>query len=282
MEIIAAFILTIIAIMMGILSSIIGVGGGFIMVPLLILIYNLKAHIAIGTSIVTVFFTAISATIVYFKQKRIDWKLGALTAILTIPTAYLGAYATKFFDSRTLSGIFGIVLALVGLRIILGSGFLLKRKEKTHKNQVMLKTNNLKGWHRKLIDASGVVFDYNVNLTLGLLLLPLCGFASGFLGVGGGTMIVPVYVIVMNIPIHLAVATSLFAMIFTSTSGAWAHILLNNVSLEYAIPLIIGMVTGAQIGTRIAKRLKSKTMEFIFGLIIMIIGIFMAVTKLLA
>ncbi|MEM2338720.1 MAG: sulfite exporter TauE/SafE family protein, partial [Nitrososphaerales archaeon] len=124
MEIIAAFILTIIAIMMGILSSIIGVGGGFIMVPLLILIYNLKAHIAIGTSIVTVFFTAISATIVYFKQKRIDWKLGALTAILTIPTAYLGAYATKFFDSRTLSGIFGIVLALVGLRIILGSGFL--------------------------------------------------------------------------------------------------------------------------------------------------------------
>ncbi len=276
-------ILIILATLIGILSSSMGVGGGFIIVPLLVLVYDLKAHIAIGTSITTVLFSALSATIGYFKQKRIDWKLGIITAISTIPTAHLGAYTTKFFESKVLSSIFGIALALVGLRMISGTVFFFKQKGRVYDNSLLSKSNNLqKGWHRKLIDASGITFDYYIkNPILGFLLLSLCGFASAFLGVGGGVMIVPLYVIVMGMPIHLATATSVFSIIFTSLSGAWAHILLGNISLEYAIPLIIGVVTGAQIGTRVAKRLKSKIMQFTFGLMILFIGTFMAITKLL-
>ncbi|MCS7116744.1 MAG: sulfite exporter TauE/SafE family protein [Nitrososphaerales archaeon] len=280
LEILTALILTILAVLIGTFSSIVGVGGGFIIIPLLILVYNLKAHVAMGTSLTTVLFTAISATIVYLKQRRIDWKLGIITVLLTIPTSYMGAYSTKFFESKVLSGIFGIALALIGLRMILGSGLLYRRKE-SDEGTIAKLSSSQKGWYRKLVDASGSVFEYRIRTIPGFLLLPLCGFVASFLGVAGGIIIVPVYVLVMKVPIHLATATSLFTIIFTSISGAYAHLLLGNISLEYAIPLIIGTVTGAQIGTRIAKRLKSKLIQFIFGLLMISVGIFMAVTRLL-
>ena len=87
--------LIILGLLISILSSILGVGGGFLIVPSLVILYGLNAEIAIGTSLATIVFTSISATIVYHKQNLIDWKLGLLTASLSVPAASLGAYISR-------------------------------------------------------------------------------------------------------------------------------------------------------------------------------------------
>ena len=132
-----------------------------------------------------------------------------------------------------------------------------------------------------MVDSRGEVFQYYVKGHAGLALLFLGGFVSGFLGVGGGIVVVPVYNTVMGVPIHLAVATSMFAMIFNSISGLAVHIFLGNMVVEYAIPLVLGIVSGTQIGAKISRSLRSRILEEVFAAAILIIAIWMVVSRLL-
>lgn len=94
-------------------------------------------------------------------------------------------------------------------------------------------------------------------------------------------MIVPALQIIAGLPLHLAVATSMFTMIFTSTSSGMTHILLGNVMYDYALFLIIGIVVGAQVGARVAKRLKSSALERVFGITMLLIAVYLLFTKVL-
>ena len=105
------------------------------------------------------------------------------------------------------------------------------------------------------MDARGTIFEYDADLYMGLALLFLGGFASGFLGIGGGFIVVPILAVVMGLPMHIAVATSMLTMIFTSISGASTHIMLGNVIIAYAIPLVLGIVL---VTTRAPSRKKTE------------------------
>jgi len=87
----------------------IGVGGGFLIVPILVLIYGISTHLAVGTSAVMVVFTAVSSTFAYARQKRIDHKLGLILAIGSIPGAVVGAYATSRINERLGLAIWGLL-----------------------------------------------------------------------------------------------------------------------------------------------------------------------------
>jgi uncharacterized membrane protein YfcA len=93
-----------------------GVGGGIFVVPILVLAFSLETRQAVGTSLVMIIFTALSATAAYYPQKRIDWKIGIAAAMVTVPGAAIGAYATQLFSSRNLAIIFGAVLFLMLIR----------------------------------------------------------------------------------------------------------------------------------------------------------------------
>jgi uncharacterized membrane protein YfcA len=262
------FILFLISIGVGIISSLTGIGGGSFIVPVLIMFFNISTHKAIGTSLLIVIFTAISSTFAYYKQKRIDYKNGLYLIIGTIPGALIGSYLTIFFSSRELALLFGFFLIFISFRIIY------KAFKKDENNKKYREIKNKKYYsYVEIIDSKGEVFKYYANTPLGIIFSIFAGISSGMFGIGGGALAVPIMHIIVGMPMHIAIATSMFTMIFTSISGVIGHILLGNVLIELAIPLCIGIIFGTQIGALIARKLKARILEIIFGLILIIISL---------
>jgi uncharacterized membrane protein YfcA len=260
-------LLAIAAVAVGLASSMLGIGGGSMIVPILTLIFGLEIHQAIGTSLFSVIFMSISSSIAYSRQKRIDYLLCLLLAVGTIPGGMIGAYATKFVDSSKMIAIFGAVLIFVAFRF-------LKRKKKPGSNVKSVH----RGWRRIIIDSMGEKFEYNANVYLGVVFSLLGGFVAGFLGLGGGSIMVPVLRLIVGLPMHLAVSASMFIMVLTSISGSLIHLNLGNIQPQYALPVMAGMVLGAQIGARFARRTSGKHLQAMFGLLLLIIGVRMILT----
>jgi uncharacterized membrane protein YfcA len=265
----------------GFVGALLGIGGGVIVVPILVLVFLLNTQVAVGTSLSMILFTALASTYAYYRQKRIDWKVGIATALVTAPGALIGAYATKFFSSRDLAIILGVSIFCIAI------GMLYRSSHPPHKteNRTGPSAENIasprKRWTRRLVDSTGKAFEYDASIYSGLVLLFVGGLASGFLGIGGGLIVVPILTALVGLPMHIAVATSMLAMIFTSISGVSTHIMLGNVRIEYVVPLAIGIVFGAQAGARAAKRLRSATLERVFAVAVLMIGIVLIVTRIL-
>jgi hypothetical protein len=257
-------LLPLLAFPVGVLAAMVGVGGGIFIVPLLTLIYDFKTPEAIGTSLAMIIFTSIFSTVSYSRQKRIDYKLGLILSIATIPGAIIGALVANAINPAQLGLIFGVFLIFVALRMLITYNF---GKSKTKKIDML--------WHRKIIDSAGTVFEYYSDLKKGGPLSFFGGFFSGLLGIGGGVVMVPIMHFLMDFPMHLAVATSMFIMIFTSLAGASVHFTLGNVHLEYMLLLCIGIIFGTQVGAYASKRTSGKNLRRIFGIIVILISILM-------
>jgi len=254
-------VLPALAFLVGIIASMTGVGGGVFIVPVLTLIYGFEPAHASGTSLAAIVFTSLSSTLSYKRQKRIDYLVGVALTGTTVPGAFLGSYVTSLVSKQALGLAFSFFLMFVALRMFLG--FTAFKK---------LRMEN-RGWNRKVIDSEGVVFSYKTNLWYAPLLGFLGGFFSGLLGIGGGALLVPAMHLVMNVPMHLAVATSMFTMIFTSLSGTFTHLWLGNVRLEYSAFLALGVVFGAQIGAWTARRVSGKGLRRMFAVVLLIAGL---------
>jgi len=271
MEAVALILLVPIAILVGIFAALSGVGGGLIVVPILVNLYGFSTHQAVGTSSAMIVFTALSSSWAYWRQRRIDLPLGLVSALLTVPSAVAGALLTTQVTSTQLKLIFGGMVMLVSIRLLTRARWALWKSTGTVQKS---------GWRRRIRDAKGNIYEYYVNLPLGIGFLIVSGLVAGFLGIGGGLIIVPLYTMLLSVPIHLAVATSLFTMIFSSLSAASSHLLLGNVKLEFALTLAVGIVVGTQLGARLAARVKRATMERIYSIVILAISIWLISSNL--
>jgi hypothetical protein len=271
-------LLVLVGLFSGFLGGLLGVGGGIVVVPILILAFDLQAQQAVGTSLVMIIFTALSATFAYSRQKRLDWKVGIMGALVTVPGAAIGAYMTQFLSSTSLTILFGVFLLFIAASMFRRSYTTTDRDKEPRVKAESKATRGI--WNRKMIDAYGNIFQYDASIYRGLALLFLGGVASGFFGIGGGLIVVPILSSIVGLPMHIAVATSMLTMIFTSISGASTHIMLGHVLLEYAAPLLIGIVIGAQLGARTAKHLKSVSLERVFALVVLGFGILLILTRL--
>lgn len=243
-----------------------GIGGGVFIVPalqLLPLSVGFSPQMAAGTSLTMILFTALSSTGGYTRQKRIDYKIGLLLATITVPGAFVGAYLTEIIAEQMLILIFALFLLYVASRMIFSYNLSIFKSLTDRKHCKV----------RRLTDSEGKVFEYFEDIKLGLPLSFFAGFFSGLLGIGGGALMVPILHFALCFPIHLAVATSAFIMIFTSISGVATHVHLGNVQFDYAIILSIGVIVGAQIGAYVAKRTSSKNLRKIFGLVLVVISL---------
>jgi uncharacterized membrane protein YfcA len=273
-------LLIIVGLLTGFMGGMLGVGGGIIVVPILVLAFNLESREAAGTSLVMVMFTALSSTAAYYRQKRIDWKIGLAAATVTVPGALIGAYATQLFNSNTLAVIFGVALLLMAAAMIRRTFRMSKRPTRDFGSTEIESKLQRGVWRRRIVDSAGQIFQYDARIYSALLLLFFGGLASGFLGIGGGLIVVPILVAYVGLPMHIAVATSMLTMIFTAISGVSTHILLGDVLIDYAIPLVIGILIGSQLGARTARRLKSANLERVFALVVLVMGIMMIITRL--
>ncbi len=258
--------LPVLALFIGIIAAMLGIGGGVFTVPalqLLPLSIEFSPQLAAGTSLTVIVFKSLSSTSGYARQKRIDYRVGLLLVTVTIPGAFLGAYLTNIIPKEFLILVFALFLLYVGSRMILSYNL----------GESKTLANSRTSWSRRLIDSDGKIFEFAANVKLGLLLSFFAGVSSGLLGIGGGALMVPILHFALSFPMHLAVATSVFVMVFTSVSGVATHLYFGNVQFEYALILGVGVIFGAQIGAYISKRISSKNLRRIFGFLLIIVGL---------
>ena len=229
----------------GILGSMFGLGGGFLIVPLLN-IAGVDIRIAIGTSASAIFFNMLSSTIAYSRYRYVMYRAGFLLSTASIVTAYFGAQLTEVIDPDLLKTVFGFVLILVGLRMII--------------------TSSSSASEKRMLEWS--LRNYVVLVLGGCL----AGFMAGFLGVGGGIVNVPLLTS-LGFSMHYAVATSSMAITITSITSALTHHTLGNVDLGLLIFLVPSLVIGAQIGASIAKKTKSVTLKRGFAIVMWFIAL---------
>jgi uncharacterized membrane protein YfcA len=261
-------VLLLLGIGVGVPASMCGLGGGFILVPTLILVFNLAPQHAIAISLVAMCGTTISATLGYIKQKRVDYKLAVLYDIFDIPGVILGAYLTTILPQNILIGICGIfilVLSTLMLRDI--------RTKKEPKITCVKEIKAEKAWTRKVKDCTNHVFEYKIRKP-GFIVISslLSGLVTGLAGLGGGITDTTT-MILLGVPAHIAVASSEFAMALTNGVGVITHGFLQNIAIDYALPVTIGTIIGAQIGVFLAKRTKQKTLKTILTVIAMFFSV---------
>jgi uncharacterized membrane protein YfcA len=250
----------------GIIAAMLGVGGGFLNVPIINYIANEPIDIAIGTSLFIIVFTSFSATIGYARKRVIDFKLGLVLETASIPGAFLGAYLTGWISESILKAIFGVALIIIGIsmtfrnrrQIPCDSQKVLKEEKKSIKSGIL-------NWKRVINIVDGESYEYYINVPLGLAFAFVAGVASGLLGIGGGIVKVPLLNVALGVPMIITVATSMFMIIFTSLTGTFEHSMLGQVNWMIGGVMIIGAIIGAQIGCRLALKISPGLLRKIFG-----------------
>jgi uncharacterized membrane protein YfcA len=243
-----AVLLVGLGVVVGSFGTIIGVGGGFILVPVLLLVYpDDDPAIITSISLAVVFFNALSGSLGYAQLRRTDYRTGLPFALATVPGAIVGAAATNWLSRQAFDLTFGLLLIALSIYIATRagapSGGRLARLRPTAQ--------------RTITDSDGVTYGYSFNRELGIAISFLAGLMASFLGVGGGIIHVPAMVSLLNFPAHVATATSHFILVFTAFTGSVVHIVDGSLAEGWPrmIALAVGVVAGAQIGARLSGRL---------------------------
>jgi uncharacterized protein len=237
----------------------IGVGGGVFIVPLLTLAYGFTPAHAVGTSLLVIIFGGLSATIGYSRHKLVFFKVGLLLAIATVPGSIFGAFLTSVIPGSVLGLIFGVFLIAVALRMIFSNNLLRRKKPGAADSKVIWSEPEVLADKRRFLLAFGLCF--------------FGGLVSALLGIGGGLVFVPILSLVLLLPIHVVVATSMFMMVFTSLAGVMQHWTLGNVYLEYGLLLAIGAFVGAQVGSWVCKRVSGKKIQVVFSVALILLSV---------
>jgi uncharacterized protein len=250
MEMISTVPLLLIGFLTGSYGTLIGAGGGFVLLPVLLLLYPRESpEILTSISLAVVFFNALSGTQAYALMKRVDYKSGLLFSLAALPGAVLGALTTGYISRWLFDGILGILM--MG-----ASGYLLTpRKPKRVKGPPVLSGYRLS---RRLVESDGTEHAYDFNPVTGIMVSFLVGYISSLLGIGGGIIHVPVLVYLLHFPVHIATATSHFILANMAFTGTLTHILTGTFThgVHRTIYLSLGVLFGAQLGAHLSNRFK--------------------------
>ena len=262
-------VLILLGFFIGMFGTLIGAGGGFILMPILILSYpELSTESKTAISIVIVAANAISGSIAYARSGRIDFKAGLLFALFTIPGSILGVLTTQFIPIHLFNIVFGLLLIALSVYLLW--------KKKTIIPAVT--DSNLKRWKRhSLTDTTGTSYTYTYNQTRGILISVLVGYLSPVLGIGGGIIHVPALVQWLQFPVFIATATSHFILSIMATVSVIVHAIKGSYNdpkiLHMVIGLIIGVVPGAQVGAWLSHKMQSNTIIRALAICLGLVGI---------
>lgn len=233
-------------------GTMVGAGGGVLIVPALLISFHTTPEQAVGTSITVVFLNAVSGTASYARQHRIDYKAGLAFALASVPGAILGAFLTSFLSGR------GFDIGFAALLIALALFLMWRPVAETEYADSLIDAADADRWlvQRQHTDAYGATFHYQYDLRRGLAVSALVGVMSSVLGIGGGIIHVPVLIHLLGFPAHIATATSHFILVITAAVGAGTHLALGHVLMGPAILMGVGVIGGAQMGASIGKKLK--------------------------
>ncbi|MDD2715871.1 MAG: sulfite exporter TauE/SafE family protein [Candidatus Wallbacteria bacterium] len=263
--------LILLGLFIGTLGTLIGVGGGFILMPVLIFLYpDQNPEFLTSISLAVVFFNSLSGSFAYARMGKIDYKSSLLFSMTTVPGAILGAFTTAYIPRRLFNIVFGVLM-------ILASVFLaFNREKKAGKGPPAGKTI-----FRQIIDRDGNNYNYSFNPALGMQFGFFVGYLSSLLGIGGGIIHVPLLIYCLNFPVHIATATSHFILVIVALTGTIVHIargaFVHGAQMTAAISL--GVVIGAQLGAGLSRRVQGKWIVLCLAMALAMVGLRIIFTK---
>lgn len=257
--------LTMITLIVAIVFSMMGVGGGFLYVPIL-LSCGIDFHTAATTSLVMLSAAQVSALYIFFKSELVDLKLALVLELPTMIGAFTGGMLSAHFN--------------VGLLVVLFAGMLFLASYAMMQDQTRMATlgppSTLRispfQWHHEFRGHA-----YGIDMMLVVPLTFVVGFLGGLMGFAGGWLKIPMMVLLFSVPMKVAVATSSLMVAFTGISGFLGHSVMGHFEPRLAIALSVITVIGAQIGARLSIKTESNLLRFIFAFVLSTVGLWMLV-----
>lgn len=257
----------------GFISGMFGVGGGFLMTPLLIFM-GVPSAVAVATQGPQIAASSLTGSLMYWRRKALDLKLGFVLLIGGLVGTFLGVL---FFNQMRKIGQLDTIIALSYV-VLLGTVGTLILIEST---RTMIRTRSGKAaprrragrhqWYEGLplkmrFQRSGLY----VSIIPVLFIAVLIGFAGAVLGIGGGFILVPALIYIFRVPANVVVGTSLFQILFTMLAATMLHATTNfSVDIYLALMLILGAVFGAQFGARVGANIRGDIFRLLLALLIL-------------
>ena len=263
------YMLTLLAISVvaGFFGSLVGLGGGIVVVPVLTLLYGVDIRYAIGASIVSVIATSSGAAAAYVRQRMTNLRVAMLLELGTTTGAISGAFLAGVLHGRWLFVLFGLVTAVSAWAM------LKKLADSAGPAPADAWADRLR-LHGSFFDASlGRETIYRVtHVPLGLFLMYLAGAASGLLGIGSGVFKVPALDLAMRLPLKISTATSNFMIGVTAAASAGVYFARGDIDPFIAAPVAMGVVLGALAGSRVLAKTDNRLLRLVFVAILLIVS----------
>jgi len=262
----------------GLLGSMLGVGGGILIVPILTLALHLPIKVAIASSLVAIVANSCTAAGMYTKARVTNIRLGLLLETTTTPGAIIGGFIAAVIAPSILSALFGLVLIYAAYIMITRQHLMYDDTQPDSHIVQNNSTDNLStslasSYYDRNLDR---VITYKVTrVPMGLGTSFFAGLISSLLGVGGGIVNVPVMHLVMGVPMKAAIATSAFIITITATAGALIYYYYGHIYPLIIAPLTIGVVIGSRIGVELTQRAGGIVLRRIFGALLIIVAAMM-------
>lgn len=236
----------------GLVLGLMGDGGSIVTIPVLVYLVGMNIHSAIGTGLVIVGSTALMGVIEYLRERFVEWRVTLIFVIFGILTNFLGSHFNMLMPRKALLYTFAATMVLIGV-------MMLKRSKKNDDDHSKISDySKIKKWSLLIITASVV------------------GFMTGFLGVGGGFLVVSSLALILGLPMKHAIATSLSIITFNCLWGILARVF-TNVTIQFSpvLWILIGTAIGITVGRIIAIHMNNKSLRKAFAFFILSIAVYM-------
>ena len=254
------------AIAAGLLGSLVGLGGGVLIVPLLTLVFGFPIYFAVGASIISVIATSSGAAAAYVKDHMTNLRVGTFLGLATTLGAICGAFLAGLLSPEILAVVFGIILFISAAPLVFKLGEELPKGVKNDRLANWLHLNSTYPDHHLHRDV-----PYEVTRTpIGLAMMYVAGLISGLLGIGSGTFKVLALDIAMRLPMKVSSTTSNFMIGVTAAASAGIYFSRGDIPPLIAAPVALGILIGALVGARLLARLSNKLLRLIFLVVIIV------------
>lgn len=250
----------------GFLGALTGLGGGVVLVPLLTIFFHVDLHYAIGASLVSVIATSSGSAAAYVKEGFSNIRIGMFLEMATTFGALLGAYLTARVPASVIAIIFGVMLMY--------SAFVSRRtRPRTDAEQAPDPLATKLKMNGSFPDTSGIRY-YNVyRVPAGFGVMFGAGTLSGLLGIGSGALKVVAMDQAMKIPFKVSTTTSNFMIGVTAAASAGVYLSRGYIDPALAMPVMLGVLIGSLMGTRVLVKTQTKRLRLVFSLVIVLLGI---------
>ncbi|MFY9720820.1 MAG: sulfite exporter TauE/SafE family protein [Candidatus Cybelea sp.] len=232
-------------------GSMVGLGGGFILVPILRLFLGFSPADAAGTSLVLIVANSASGAFTYLLQRRVHLKIGWLIAAGGLPGSILGAIASVHISPRLFDTILAVLLIAVSVDMALNAQRRIAGRSE----------------HRRVAAIKGM--SYRAAIALGFIV----GIFSSLFGLGGGIILVPTFLYFSELPAHAISATSHFAILLTSPVGLVVHVFQRDIIARDIVPLVLGGLLGGPVGARLSLRLRSPQLLIVVAIALVVAAV---------